>query len=205
MAKQPDADDLNRNMDDRQEVTTGMGASGAGDGDFGVQKTEASEELEGYEARVSQLEEMLAQHRDQLLRARAELENQRRRFERELEAAHKYAIEKFSADLLSVCDSLEMGLEAARKSGDVASFVQGSELTLKTLLATFEKFGIAVVDPTGERFDPERHQAMTTQETADHQPNTVLMTLQKGYLLQGRVLRPAMVIVSRAPDGESAS
>lgn len=156
---------------------------------------------EDVHARLAELEELAEQRRDQLLRAQAELENQRRRFERELESAHKYAIERFAAELLNVCDSLEMGLEAARKANDAGSIIEGTELTLKAFHKTFEKFGIEPVDPTGERFDPERHQAMTTQESGEHPPNTVLLTMQKGYLLQGRVLRPAMVIVSRPPSG----
>ena len=153
------------------------------------------------EARLAELEELAEQRRDQFLRAQAELENQRRRFDRELEAAQKFAMERFAAELLNVCDSLEMGLDAARRTSDAGSIIEGTELTLKAFHKAFQRFGIEAVDPTGERFDPERHQAMTTQESADQPPNTVLATLQKGYLLQGRVLRPAMVIVSRAPQG----
>lgn len=164
--------------------------------------SEAGETGGDLQARLAELEELAAQRHDQVLRAQAELENQRRRFERELASAHKYAMERFAAELLTVCDSLEMGLDVARKSEDPASIIEGTELTLKAFHQAFAKFGIEVVEPTGERFDPERHQAMTTQESAEHPPNTVLATMQKGYMLQGRVLRPAMVIVSRAPaDG----
>lgn len=161
---------------------------------------DAAEDGVDVQARLAELEELAEQRRDQLLRAQAELENQRRRFERELEAAHKYAIERFAAELLNVCDSLEMGLEAARRSRDAGGIIEGTELTLKAFHKAFDKFGIEAVEPTGERFDPERHQAMTTQESREHPPNTVLLTMQKGYLLHGRVLRPAMVIVSRAPS-----
>jgi len=177
--------DPNRSMPEGQPEGFGPEAEGADD----------------VHARLAELEELAEQRRDQLLRAQAELENQRRRFERELESTHKYAIERFAAELLNVCDSLEMGLEAARKADDASSIIEGTELTLKAFHKTFEKFGIEPVDPTGERFDPERHQAMTTQESGEHPPNTVLLTMQKGYLLQGRVLRPAMVIVSRPPAG----
>jgi molecular chaperone GrpE len=201
MGKHEDADDQSWNIGKEQEAPGAQAADGAATDSGSVEDGSAG--IAGQAARISQLEEMLAQHRDQLLRARAELENQRRRFDRELEAAHKYAIEKFASDLLGVCDSLEMGMDAARRGGDVASFVEGSELTLKSLLATFEKFGIAPLDPTGERFDPEKHQAMTTQASVEHAPNTVMLTMQKGYLLQGRVLRPAMVIVSRAPEAQT--
>lgn len=160
----------------------------------------AQEDQEALRARLAELETLVEQRRDQMLRAQAELENQRRRFERELESAHKFAVERFASELLAVCDNLEMGLDAAQKSQDVSSILQGTELTLKSLRHVFEKFGIEATNPTGQRFDPERHQAMTTQESHDQPPNTVLLTMQKGYLLQGRVLRPAMVIVSRAPE-----
>jgi molecular chaperone GrpE len=179
--------DPNRSMPEGEPKATGAEAAADEGGDV--------------QERLAELEELAEQRRDQLLRAQAELENQRRRFERELESAHKYAIERFAAELLNVCDSLELGLEAARKSDAVSSIIEGTELTLKTLHKAFEKFGIEPVEPTGGRFDPERHQAMTTQESSDHPPNTVLLTMQKGYLLQGRVLRPAMVIVSRPPSG----
>jgi len=177
--------DPNRNMPEGQPE--GVGPAAKGDDDV--------------HARLAEVEELAEHRRDQLLRAQAELENQRRRFERELESTHKYAIERFAAELLNVCDSLEMGLEAARKADDASSIIEGTELTLKAFHKAFEKFGIEPVDPTGERFDPERHQAMTTQESGEYPPNTVLLTMQKGYLLQGRVLRPAMVIVSRPPAG----
>jgi molecular chaperone GrpE len=163
-----------------------------------------AEEAGAVHARLAELEELAEQRREQVLRAQADLENQRRRFERELESAHKYAMERFAAELLNVCDSLEMGLDAARKTNDAGSIIEGTELTLKAFHKAFEKFGIESVEPTGERFDPERHQAMTTQVSSDHPPNTVLLTMQKGYLLQGRVLRPAMVIVSRAPSDGNA-
>ncbi|MGM0552851.1 MAG: nucleotide exchange factor GrpE [Pseudomonadota bacterium] len=151
------------------------------------------------EERLQELEALAEERRDQALRAQAELENQRRRFEREIESAHKYAIEKFASEMLEISDSLEMGLQAARESRDVERIIEGTELTLKNLHKTFDKYGIQVEDPTGERFDPERHQAMSMQENGDQPPNTVVNTMQKGYLLQGRVLRPAMVVVSKSP------
>lgn len=150
--------------------------------------------------RIQELEALAEERRDQALRAQAELENQRRRFERELENAHKYAMEKFASEMLEVCDSLEMGLQAARESQDVDRVIEGVELTLKNLHKVFDKFGIQAEEPTGERFDPERHQAMSMQEDPEQPPNTVVATMQKGYMLQDRVLRPAMVMVSRAPS-----
>ena len=170
-----------------------------------AQEAPSPEEQEAAEAaadaeRIQELEALAEERRDQALRAQAELENQRRRFERELENAHKYAMEKFASEMLEVCDSLEMGLQAARESQDVERVVEGVELTLKNLTKVFEKFGIQPEEPTGERFDPERHQAMSMQEDPEQPPNTVVATMQKGYMLQDRVLRPAMVVVSRAPS-----
>ena len=140
------------------------------------------------------------EHWDQLLRVNAELENTRRRAERDIENAHKYGLEKFAQELLPVKDSMELGLDAA--SGDdenVAKLREGTELTLKMLSDVMEKFGIKEVNPAGEPFNPELHQAMTMQESAEHEPNTVMMVMQKGYLLNERLVRPAMVVVSKTP------
>lgn len=132
------------------------------------------------------------------LRAQADLENARRRAERDVENAHKYALEKFAQELLGVKDSLELGLSA--EDADADKLKEGSALTLKMLTLVMEKFQIQVVDPVGEEFDPNLHQAMTTQVSAEHAPNTVITVMQKGYLLNDRLLRPAMVIVAKAVD-----
>ena len=140
------------------------------------------------------------------LRARAELDNVRRRAERDLEQAHKYGVEKMAAELLPVKDSLEMGVAAAREASvDVTKLREGSELTLKMLNQVLERFAIAEVNPLGERFDPTRHEAMAAQPSAEHEPNTVLQVVQKGYLLNDRVLRPAMVVVSKPAEPEPGS
>jgi molecular chaperone GrpE len=134
------------------------------------------------------------------LRARAEIDNTRRRAERDLEQAHKYALEKFATELLPVKDSLELGVTAAREPGaDVNKLREGAELTLKLLTQAFERFKLVEVDPRGERFDPARHEAVATQESADQEPNTVMHVVQKGYLINDRLLRPAMVVVARGP------
>ncbi len=134
---------------------------------------------------------------NQLLRVRAELENVQRRAQRELENARKFALEKFVRELLPVLDSLEMGLNAAQGEGvGMEKMVEGLDLTLKMLRDTMEKFGVRAVDPVGERFNPEHHQAMSTQPSDDVAPNTVLNVYQKGYLLNDRLIRPAMVVVS---------
>jgi len=139
------------------------------------------------------------EHWNQLLRLQAEMENLRRRSERDVESAHKFALEKFAAALLPVKDSLEMGLAATSGAEEeaVMRFKEGSELTLKMLGDVLEKFGIVEVDPQGQPFNPELHQAMTMQPSADHPANTVLTVMQKGYTLNERLLRPAMVVVSK--------
>ena len=140
-------------------------------------------------------------HWNQVLRLQADLENTRRRAERDVENAHRYALEKFAAELLPVKDSLEMGLAAA--TGDDETIVrlrEGTELTLKMLSVAMERFGIREVNPVGETFNPEYHQAMSMQEAADRPANTVLLVMQKGYLLNERLLRPAMVMVSKTPS-----
>ncbi len=133
------------------------------------------------------------------VRAKAELENLRKRHERDLSNAHKYALERFVNELLPVRDSLELGLKAAQEeSADVAKLREGTELTLNLFNTVLEKFNVAVIDPEGEPFNPELHQAMSMQPTEEIEPNTVITVVQKGYSLNGRLVRPAMVIVSQA-------
>jgi molecular chaperone GrpE len=134
--------------------------------------------------------------RDLYIRALAEMENMRKRATRDIEHAHKFALEKFANDLISVKDSLEMGLAAAG-TADVQSLLAGTDATLKLLGKAFDKAGVIEVIPQGQPFNPEVHEAMVTQESADHPANTVLQVVQKGYQLNGRLLRPARVIVSR--------
>jgi molecular chaperone GrpE len=136
---------------------------------------------------------------DQLLRARAEMENLKRRHERELENAHKYALDSFVRELLQVWDSLELGHSAAQdETADVERLREGTELTLRLFRDVMNKFGVEELDPLGEPFNPEYHQAMSMQPRADMPPNRVATVVQRGYLLNGRLVRPALVIVSRA-------
>jgi len=129
------------------------------------------------------------------LRAAAELENVRKRAARDVENAHKFALERLAVELLAVRDSLEMGL-AAGDDADVESLRQGKEATLKQLVTIMERFGVEELDPQGEPFDPGLHEAMTMQASADLEPGSVLTVIQKGYALNGRLLRPARVVVS---------
>ncbi|MDL5599693.1 nucleotide exchange factor GrpE [Bacillus subtilis] len=151
-------------------------------------------------ARVQALEEQLAAAQDQSLRTAAELQNIRRRAEQDVEKAHKFALEKFANDLLPVVDSLERGLELTSAEDEAVRPVrEGVELTLKLFHDTLKRFQVEAVDPHGAPFNPEHHQAMAMEESAHVEPGSVLKVFQKGYLLNGRLLRPAMVVVSKAP------
>ena len=162
-------------------------------------------EGEDLAAKLAEAEAKAQENWDQLLRTRAEMDNLRRRTERELENAHKYALEKIAQELLAVRDSLEMGLAAAQAdNAEVASLVEGTELTLKMLTSVMEKFAIKEVHPQDEAFDPELHQAVSMLEAPDKAPNTVINVMQKGYTLNDRLIRPAMVVVSKAGSEAAA-
>jgi molecular chaperone GrpE len=155
-------------------------------------------EVEALKARVAELEANAVELREAMLRERAEIENQRRRLQRDLEQARRFANEKLLAELLPIYDGLERGL--AVESGDVAAVREGISLTLKSLQKLAESNGLAVIDPLDQPFDPERHQAMSMVEAPDKAPNTVISVLQKGYLLNDRLLRPALVAVAKSAD-----
>src|SRR5579863_10479890 len=140
-------------------------------------------------AAVAQGEEALKQQRDQALRLAAELENVRKRAQRDIESAHRYALERFAGELLPVRDSLELAVRNGA-SGDPQSVLAGQEATLKLLERAFEKFSIRQIQPGGERFDPTQHEAILMQPSAEAPPNTVLQVVQSGYDLNGRLLRP---------------
>ena len=163
---------------------------------------ESSEEelnLEQLKERLSEANLSAERAEDDLLRVKAEMQNLRRRTEQDVEKAHKYGIEKFSAELLGVIDNLERALIAAKEHTDESSKAihDGVSLTLKSFNDCFAKFSIEAVDPIGEPFDPQLHQAIATQESPDSEPNSVIEVVQKGYTLNGRVIRPAMVMVSK--------
>jgi len=141
----------------------------------------------------------LAEQQDSVLRAQAEVQNMRRRCEADVEKAHKYALEKFSIELLNVMDNMERALQAVADPEDekVKGLCEGIELTIKEFVSVFNKFAIEQIDPQGEPFDPQAHQAMSLVENPDVEPNTVIAVVQKGYSLNGRVIRPAMVMVSK--------
>ncbi len=164
---------------------------------------EAAVELTLEEAleRLADAEEECSRAEDKLLRIQAEMQNLRRRTEQDIERAHKFGQERFSSELLVVMDNLERALNAASEHDDevVKAIHEGVNLTLKSFADCFAKFNIEEVDPMGEPFDPALHQAMSIQENGEVEPNTVIAVMQKGYTLHGRVLRPAMVVVSTDP------
>jgi len=153
------------------------------------------------DAGLAELKALADENWDRYLRAAAELENVRKRASRDVENAHKFALERFCSELLAVKDSLEMGLAAADKA-DVQSLLAGKEATLKLLTATMERFGVAELNPEGEPFDPQEHEAMSMQPSSDVEPGSVLTVFQKGYALNGRLLRPARVVVASEPPSE---
>lgn len=156
-------------------------------------------EAEMLAAQVEELEQNLADARDQSLRTAAEAQNIRRRAEQESEKARKFALEKFVKELLPVVDSLEKALDAMGEEATEAHR-EGVSMTLKMQRDVLEKFGVESVDPHGEPFDPQVHEAMTMVPNPDMEPNTVMDVIQKGYLLNGRLVRPAMVVVSKKAD-----
>lgn len=157
--------------------------------------------LEQAQAEITKLQADLAlaqakaeENRDLYLRGQAEADNQRRRYEKQVEDAHKFSVQRFAEALLPVADSLEMGLQA---QGDADSLRQGMELTLKQFASVMEKFKMEAVNPLGQVFNPELHQAVGMQPHPDYDNNTVSLVMQKGYTLNGRTIRPAMVMVSK--------
>ncbi|HEU4626499.1 MAG TPA: nucleotide exchange factor GrpE [Steroidobacteraceae bacterium] len=155
-------------------------------------------ELERLQQALAECEERAKNHWEQYLRAVADLENVRKRAQRDVEAAHRYGLDKFAQELLPVYDSLQLAVENADRA-DAASLAAGQEATLKLLAKAFEKLGITEINPLGEPFDPTKHEAMLTQSSDSAEPNSVLKVVQRGYELNGRLLRPARVIVAKAP------
>ncbi|MEZ8018731.1 nucleotide exchange factor GrpE [Vibrio splendidus] len=171
-----------------------------------VEEAELNEDAaDEQESKIAQLEAALLsseskvkEQQDSVLRAKAEVENMRRRTEQEVDKARKYALNKFAEGLLPVIDNLERAVQAADAENEaVKPILEGVELTHKTFVDTVAKFGLTEINPEGEAFNPEYHQAMSIQESPDHESNTVMFVMQKGYELNGRVIRPAMVMVAK--------
>ncbi len=175
----------------------GAGSSREADhpGAAGYAESAGEEIAPSLEQQLKEAEIRAAEHHDAWLRARAENENIRKRAQTDIASAHKYAIDNFSTQLLAVMDSLDAAL--ATENSTLENLKDGVELTRKQLTAVFEKFSIHTIDPQGEKFDPHRHEAMCAVES-DLPPNTVMQVMQKGYVLHDRVIRPAMVAVTKA-------
>ncbi|CAJ1858473.1 nucleotide exchange factor GrpE [Aeromonas veronii] len=173
-----------------------------------VEPTDVDSEVTAEQARIAELEAQLetaiqkaAEERERALRTAAEMENLRRRTELDVEKAHKFALEKFANELLPVLDNLERAIELADKENEALKpMIEGVELTLKSMQSGVAKFGLVALDPINQPFDPNAHQAMSMVPSADVAPNTVIAVMQKGYDLNGRVIRPAMVMVAKAVD-----
>ncbi|MDA0689842.1 MAG: nucleotide exchange factor GrpE [Proteobacteria bacterium] len=203
MSEQPHPDDQDSGKSEtsnQDDAVSSMADSGSGQAE---NSTSTDMDLEQALMKLAEAEQRADQARDDLLRVQAEMQNLRRRTQQDVEKAHKFGQEKFSAELLSVIDNLERALAAASAHEDesVKAIYEGVDLTLKSFMDCFSKFNIETVDPLGEPFDPALHQAMSIQENPDVEPNTVIAVMQKGYTLHGRVLRPAMVMVSKASGG----
>lgn len=159
-------------------------------------------DLDGEPEAPGDLEAELEAAKDAALRAQADAMNVQRRADQEIEKARKFALERFCGDLLSVVDNLERALESSGDEQGSAALAEGVELTRKGFMDVLAKYGVETIDPQGEPFDPETAQAMSMVEQPDVEPNSVVAVMQRGYLLNGRLLRPAMVMVSKAPSGE---
>ena len=180
-----------------QKPVNASSASGQGEPPMN-QVENLKTEMNSIQEKLTEAEQNAAKHWEALLRAKAEHDNTRKRLERDVENAHKFALERFAQDLLPVIDSLEMGINAANDvETDINKLREGSVLTLKMFADCANKFGIEAINPLGQPFNPEFHQAMSIQESTEYPPDTVMAVMQKGYTLNGRLIRPAMVFVSK--------
>jgi molecular chaperone GrpE len=155
---------------------------------------------DGLEAELAAVQAQLQDAREAQLRALAEMENVRKRAQRDVESAHRYAVERFAADMIDVRDTLELGIAAAGAAAEAGKLVEGMQATLRMLDKAFDKAGIVVLDPVGQAFNPEFHEAMVAQPSAEHPPGSVLAVVQKGFTLNGRLLRAARVVIAREAD-----
>jgi len=210
VSKEPQADtELEQAAGDgSNDETPGTGNAEYGAADDTTETAaDAAESLEdaagadrGEDISVDELRAQLDEARDDALRAAAEAQNARRRAEQDVDKARKFALERMAGDLLPVVDNLERAVQAAAEATDAAAIAEGVDLTLRSFTDVLTKNGIEALDPVGEPFDPQLHQAMTMVPNPDMEPNTVMDVMQKGYTLNGRLLRPAMVVVSKAAE-----
>lgn len=188
----------NEQVDERNEAFEAVDEAMAGD------EQAVPEQPMGENSEVDALQVTLQEYQEQALRAQAEMQNVRRRAEIDVEKAHKFALEKFVKELLPVADSLEKAVESTEsqeQAGDVVKSIrEGVGMTLSLFLSSLKKFNVEQLNPVGEPFDPQHHEAMSMVPAPDAEPNSVVAVIQKGYLLNSRVVRPAMVVVAKAED-----
>ena len=162
-----------------------------------AESADVSDSIETLSQEIENLKRKADDNLNKAIRAQAELDNVLKRTSRDIENAHKYALEKFVTELLPVLDSLELGISATDNVEDIASLREGMDLTLKKFVDTLGKFGVEVIDPQDQKFDPELHEAVSMQELENAEPGSVISVMQKGYSLNGRLVRPAMVMVAK--------
>ncbi len=196
--QQPETDEQGKTGDSRADTDAATGQ--AGNEWHGIAEELVAPDPEDI---VARLEEELTVARDAVLRAQADAQNVTRRAAQDVEKARKFALERFCGELLPVVDNLERALETTTGDDEIVKpIAEGVQLTLKSFQDALKKFHIEAVDPVGEPFDPQLHQAMSLVENNDVEPNTVIAVMQKGYTLNGRLVRPAMVMVSKSPAGK---
>ncbi|TPH19221.1 nucleotide exchange factor GrpE [Litorilituus lipolyticus] len=168
--------------------------------------SEEQEKINELELALAAAKATVADQKDSVIRAKAEVDNVRRRSAQDVEKARKFALEKFAGEMLTTVDNLERALQSIDKDDESnKAVIEGIELTLQGLISSLEKFAIKAIDPQDQPFNPDQHQAMTMQEVPDVAPNTVIAVMQKGYELNGRLIRPAMVMVSKAPSVDTSA
>ena len=194
------ADQKQEQPHSEQDEAQQAGDNAPGDETVAAESADGAQEEPSTEEIIARLAEEAAGARDTALRAQADAQNVKRRAEQDVEKARKFALEQFAKELLAVVDNMERTLEATagHSEGEVKPITEGVELTLKSFLDALKKFNVEQIDPQGEPFDPNLHQAMSMVENNDVEPNSVIAVMQKGYSLNGRLLRPAMVMVSKA-------
>lgn len=197
----PDTESENTTQASDENVTDASEAQAEHESDACTEQAgsdnEEACEVETLKRTLDETQQELDRHREAMLRMQAEVDNQRKRMAREMEKAHKFALERIMKDLLQVRDSLERGLEVDAASATVEGLREGKALTLRMLAKVMQDHGLEIVDPAGEAFNPEFHEAMSMIPSPDHEDNTVIEVLQKGFKLNDRLIRPAMVVVSR--------
>ncbi len=183
---------------DEQEAETLEDANDVVDLEGELEPAEqADTDVESLKNQLDKEKELSQANKDLALRAQAEMDNLRKRTARDVESAHKYALEKFVNELLPIMDSLELGMSAAESAENVADLREGMDLTVKMFNTAMDKFNVKAVDPQGEKFNPEQHEAVSMQEIEGAESGSVVTVMQKGYELNGRLVRPAMVVVAK--------